>query len=76
MLEQIDSEQNINVHKLQSSLFLELSDVSIVVILLLLAHLNPLTLLRPDKHEALEYGIITPTLTLKYRQNIIPFSWN
>ena len=76
MLEQTGSEQNINMHKLQSSLFLELSDVSIVVIWLLLAPLNSLTLLRPDENEAFEYGVITPSPTLKYCQNLIPFSWN
>ena len=76
MLEQTGSEQNINMHKLQSFLFLELSDVSIVVIWLLLAPLNSLTLLRPDENEAFEYGIITPSPTLKYYQNLIPFSGN
>ena len=55
--------------------FLELNDVSIVVILLLLAHLNLPTLLRPDENGAFEYRIITPTPTLKYHQNLIPFSW-
>ena len=76
MLEQTGSEQNINMHKLQSFLFLELSDVSIVVIWLLLAPLNSLTLLRPDENEAFEHGIITPSPTLKYCQNLIPFSGN
>ena len=76
MIEQTGSEPTINVHKLQSSLFLELHDVSIVVILLLLARLNTLTLLRLEENEVFEYGIITPTPTVKYRQNLIPFSWN
>ena len=40
------------------------------------AHLNFLTLLRPDENEAFEYGIITPSPALKYRQNLIPFTWN
>ena len=64
------------MQKLQSFLFLELHDVSIVVILLLLARLNTLTLLRVEENEAFEYGIITSTHTVKYRQNLIPFSWN
>ena len=68
------SEQNIIYINFDLLFFLELSDVSIVVILLLLAHLNSLTLLRPDENEAFEYGIITPATTLKYRQNLIPFS--
>ena len=76
MIEQTSSEQTINVHKLQSFLFLELHDVSMVVILLLLVRLNILTLLRLEKNEAFEYGIITSTPTVKYRQNLIPFSWN
>ena len=71
MLEQTCSEQNINVYKLWSSLFLEISDVSIGVILLLLAHLKSQALLRPDENEAFEYRIITPTFTLKYHQNLI-----
>ena len=75
VLEQTGSEQNIKVHKLQSSLFLEVTDVSIVVILLLLAHLNFLTLWRPVENKAFENGIITPTPTLKYHQNPIKFSW-
>ena len=51
--------------------FLEISDVSIGVILLLLAHLKSQALLRPDENEAFEYRIITPTFTLKYHQNLI-----
>ena len=49
--------------------FLELNDVSMAVILLLLAHLNSLTILRPDETEAFENGIITHTTALKYQLN-------
>ena len=49
-------------------LFLEFN-VSMAVILLLLAHLNSLTLLRPDETKAFENGIITPTTALKYQLN-------
>ena len=50
-------------------LFLELDDVSMAVILLLLAHLNSLTILRPVKTESFENGIITRTTALKYQLN-------
>ena len=55
---------------------MELSDVSVEVILLVLAHINSLTLLRPDENQAFEYRIIISAPTLKYCENLIPFSWN